>query len=168
MAPNAISKVLEIDNCNKEILSQAIFKAEFWKKVSPVTHIEVDFISPNVFYSKITDDVKITGNLLKIPITMEGDLVLMDRGEEDKGKLFEFNVRNNKDVKELDGNLRIKTINPMRTKVGIFIHNFELSSDFLNLIGKGAWEMILRTKITDLLRNVENYCKKNKLEDLIK
>jgi len=25
-----ITKVLEIDNCNKDILSQALFKAEFW------------------------------------------------------------------------------------------------------------------------------------------
>jgi len=167
MAPKVISKVLEINNCPSEILLQVIYTSKFWEMISPVTNIEVNFTSPNVFYSKIVDEIKITGNFIKIPINMEGEMVLIDKGEESgKGHLIEFNVRENKEVRDLEGNIRIKAINPTKTKVGIFIHNFVLSSDFLNLIGKGAGELILRDKITKALRNIEKHCKTQKLEDL--
>ena len=98
---------------------------------------------------------------------MEGELVLSDKGEQEgKGRLIEMNVRNNKDVKDLEGRLRIKQISPSKSKVGVFIHNFKLSSDFLNLIG-GATELILRGKITDILRNLEKYCKTDSLTKFI-
>jgi hypothetical protein len=168
LSAKVISKVLEIENCNNELLLKALFKADLWETISPVTKIEVEFTSPNVFFSKITDEVGKVGELFKIPINMEGELVLIDKGEEpEKGNLIEFNVRNNKDVRHLEGRLRIKALTPDKTKVGVFIHNLVLSSDFLNLIGKGATELIMRSKVTGLLRNLEKYCKDHSLEELI-
>ena len=168
MSAKLISKVLEIDNCNCDLLLKALFKAAFWEEISPVAKIEVEFTSPNVFFSKITDEVGKIGDIFKIPIDMEGELVLIDKGEDlGKGNLIEFNVRNNKDVRDLEGRLRAKSITPDKTKVGVFIHTLTLSNDFLNLLGKGAAEMILRTKITGMLRNLEKLCKDRRLEDLI-
>ena len=98
---------------------------------------------------------------------MEGELVLIDKGEEqNKGRLIEFNVRNNKNVKDLEGRLRIKALSPTKSKVGVFIENFTLSSDFLNLMG-GAADLTLQLKITDMIRNLEKYCKSKKLEELL-
>lgn len=169
MTANTITKIVEIKNCNGDTLIAAIYKEKFWEIMSPVTKIEVEFISPNVFRSEIIDEVKLTvGNLLNIPIEMTGEMVLLDKGEiAQKGRLIEFNVRNNKDVKRLEGRLRIKQISTNVAKVGVFIQNLELSSDFLNLIGKGASEFILRSKITGLLRNLEKYCKTGNLKDLL-
>ncbi|MFX1411127.1 MAG: hypothetical protein ACFFA6_12300 [Promethearchaeota archaeon] len=164
MSANIISKVLEINNCDKEILTKALYKAEFWEAIKPTKKLEAEFIAPNVLYTKVYDEI----NLIKVPIEMEGELVLTDKGEQDeKGRLIELNVRNNKDVRDLEGRLRIKEIAPNKTKLGVFVDNFTLSSDFLNLIGKGAAELTLRTKISDMLRNLEKFCKSNSLSNLL-
>lgn len=163
MTAKIISKVLEIENCNKEELLKAIYTEKFWETISPVKKIEAKFSAPNVLYSKIVDDIKI----INIPVEMEGELVLSDKGEQEgKGRLIEMNVRNNEDIKALEGRLRVKQISPNKSKVGVFIHNFKVSSSFLNLIG-GAFELILRSKITDILRNIEKYCKNNSLNEFI-
>ena len=168
MTAKVISKVLEIDNCNDKLFLEALYKPKLWEELSPVTKIQVTFKSPNVFTSKIIDEVGGVGNLLKIPIEMEGDLVLIDKGEDPgKGSLIEFNVRNNKDVKELEGRIRVKPLAPNKAKIGVFIETLILSNDFLNLLGKGAAEMILRTKVTSLLRNLEKYCREYDLSQLI-
>ena len=99
---------------------------------------------------------------------MEGELVLQDQGETEdgKGRLIEINVRNNKDVKELEGRLRIKELSPNRTKFGIFISGFKLNSDFLNLIGKSVSELTLRSKITEMVRKLQRWVNNNSLKDL--
>jgi hypothetical protein len=161
---NVISKVVEIDNCNKEEFVKALFKPGLWEKCSPVKKITVEFIAPNVFRSDIVDGV----DIVKIPIELSGELVMDDKGEEpNKGRLIEFNVRNNKDVKELEGRVRIKAISSNQSKIGVFITRFKLSNDFINLIGKNAAELIFRTKITALLQNVKNYCSSHDLKELI-
>jgi len=161
---NVISKVVEIDNCNKEEFVKALFKPGLWEKCSPVKKITVEFIAPNVFRSDIVDGV----DIVKIPIEMSGELVMDDKGEEpNKGRLIEFNVRNNKDVKVLEGRIRIKALSSNQSKIGVFIKRLTLSSDFINLIGKSAAELILRTKITALLKNVKNYCSSHDLKELI-
>jgi len=161
---NIISKVLEIDNCKKEELLEALYKPGIWEKCSPVKKISVEFISPNVFKSDIVDEV----NVVKIPIELQGELVMDDKGEDqNKGRLIKINVRNNKDVKDLEGRVRVKAIGTNKTKIGVFIDRFTLSSDFMNLIGKSASELILRTKITGLLNNLQKYCKANELKDLL-
>jgi hypothetical protein len=158
-----ISKVLEIDNCNKDILIQAIYTAQFWETIKPTKGMEAKFIGPNVLYSKIYDKI----NVINVPIEMEGELVLEDKGEqEEKGRLIEFNVRNNKDVRQLEGRLRIKSLSSNKSKVGVFIESIVLTSDFLNIIG-GAADLTLQMKITDMLRNLEKYCKTNNLKDLL-
>ncbi len=158
-----ISKVLEINNCPKDQLIGAIYKSKFWEELSPVSKIEVNFIAPNVFHSVIVDKIKV----INIPIEMEGDLVLTDKGEEEgKGRLIEFNVRNNKNVKNLDGNMRVKALSPNISKLGVFVHDFILEDDFLKLFG-GAAELTLRTKITNMLRNLERFCKTNDLSELL-
>ena len=158
-----ISKVLEIENCNKDIVIKAIYKPKFWEEISPVDKLEASFPSPNVLHTYIVDVIKV----VNIAIEMEGELVLVDKGEEEgKGQLIEFNVRNNKDIKDLEGNIRIKALSPSKSKIGVFIHNFELSSNFLNLFG-GATELILRTKITGILRNIEKYCKTKDLKNFL-
>ncbi|MHA1283144.1 MAG: hypothetical protein ACTSQP_11620 [Promethearchaeota archaeon] len=163
-----ISKVLEIDNCPKDLLLDALYKAEFWEKISPVKKIEAKFIAPNVLWSVVEDDIFNIGNYIKIPIKLEGELVLSDKREElGKGHLIEFNVRNNKDVRELEGRLRIKSLSASKTKIGVFINNLILSSNFLNLVGKNLAEITLQTKITKMLRNLEKLCKNQKfLEQL--
>jgi hypothetical protein len=99
---------------------------------------------------------------------MEGELVLIDKGEQvGKGRLIEFNVRNNKNVKKLDGNMRIKALSPNISKVGVFVHHFILEDDFLKLFG-GAAELTLRTKITSMLRNLEKFCKTSDLNEFLK
>jgi len=158
-----ISKVLEIENCPKDKLLEAIYKAEFWKEISPVTTMEAEMIAPNVLSSHIVDNIKV----LNIPIEMDGELVLIDKGEqESKGHLIELNVRKNENIKKLEGNLRIKALTSTKSKVGVFIHKFILSNYFLDLIG-GASELILRSKLTDSLRNLEKYCKSNDLSDFL-
>ena len=163
MTANIISKVIELDNCNKDLLIKALYTVKFWETVNPAKKIEAKFIAPNVLYSKITDEI------VSIPIEMEGELVLQDAGEqkEGKGRLIELNVRNNKDVKELEGRLRIKALSGNKSKLGVFIKSFKLGSDFLNLIGKSAAELTLRTKITEMLRNLERWLKSKSLNDLL-
>jgi hypothetical protein len=161
---NVISKVVEVNNCNKEEFIKALFKPNLWEKCSPVKKITVEFIAPNVFRSDILDEV----DIVKIPIELTGELVMDDKGEEhNKGRLIEFNVRNNKDVKELEGRLRVKALSSNQSKIGVFVKQFKLSSDFLNLIGKNAAELILRTKITALLQNLKKYCSSSNLKELI-
>ena len=159
-----ISKVLEIENCNKDILIKAIYNSEFWITIKPTKKMEAEFIAPNVLFTKVQDEI----NVVKVQIEMEGELVLIEKGEDwDKGRLIEFNVRNNEDVRELEGRIRIKSLSNTKSKLGVFIENFKLSSDFLNLIG-GASDLILQMKITDMLRNLEKYCKSNDLNLFVK
>jgi len=163
LTSNIISKVIELDNCDKDLFIKVLYSEKFWEKVSSVKNIEAKFISPNVLYSKMTDEI------VNIKVEMEGELVLQDRGEQigGKGQLIEFNVRNNKDVKELEGTMRIKALSKNRSKIGIFIKSFKLSSDFANLIGKSIAELTLRRKITEMLRNLESWLKTNSLDSLL-
>ncbi|MFX1417626.1 MAG: hypothetical protein ACFE9N_01770 [Promethearchaeota archaeon] len=163
MSDNIISKVVELENCNNDKFIKAIYKPEFWLIVNPSKTMQAEFIAPNVLYTKITDDI------INIKIEMEGELVLQDRGEQKggKGHLIDMNVRNNKDVRELEGRMRIKAISSNKSKIGVFINNFTLSSDFLGLIGRAAAELALRTKITEMLRNLEKWLKSNSLDDLL-
>ena len=162
MPDNIISKVVEINNCNKEDLVKAFFKAQFWEAINPAKKMEAKFISPNVLFTKISDDI------INLPVEMEGELVLQDNGEQSggKGRLIEINVRNNKDVRELEGNIRIKALTPSRCKVGVFIKNFKIENEFINLIGRNAAELTLRSKITDMLRNLEKWLKTNSFNEL--
>jgi len=162
LTPSIISKVVELDNCNKDLLIKALYTAKFWETVNPAKKMEAKFVSPNVLYSKIIDEI------VKIPVEMEGELVLQDQGEQEdgKGRLIEINVRNNKDIKELEGRLRIKELSTNRTKFGIFISSFKLNSDFINLIGKNVSELTLRNKITEMVRKLERWVKYNSLNDL--
>lgn len=162
MTTSIISKVVELDNCNKDLLIKALYTAKFWETVNPSKKMEAKFISPNVLYSKIKDEI------VNIPIEMEGELVLQDKGEqeEEKGRLIEINVRNNKYVRELEGRMRIKELSINRSKLGIFIDTFRLDSDFLNLIGKNVSVLTLRNKITEMVRNLERWVKNNSLNDL--
>jgi hypothetical protein len=66
----------------------------------------------------------------------------------------------------LEGRVRVKSLSNTKSKLGIFIENFSLSSDFLNLIG-GAADLTLQLKITDMMRNLEKYCKSNKLNHFL-
>jgi hypothetical protein len=163
LTANIISKVVEIDNCNSDLLIKAVYSAKFWEVVNPAKKIQADFIAPNVLYTKVTDEIA------NIPVNMEGELVLQDKGEQEegKGRLIELNVRNNKDVEELEGRMRIRALSTNKTKLGIFIKGFKLSGDFINLIGKGVAELTLRSKITDMLRKLERWVKNNSLNDLI-
>jgi hypothetical protein len=163
LTANIISKVIELDNCNKDLLIKTLYTVKFWETVNPTKKIEAKFIAPNVLYSKITDEI------VNINIEMEGELVLQDEGEQEggKGRLIELNIRNNKDVRELEGRLRIKALTPNKSKLGVFIKSFKLGSDFLNLIGKSVAELTLRNKITEMLRNLERWVKKESLDDLL-
>ena len=80
MTANIISKVIELDNCNKDLLIKALYTEKFWEIINPAKKIDAKFISPNVLYSKITDEI------VSIPIEMEGELVLQDEGEQEEGK----------------------------------------------------------------------------------
>ena len=158
-----ISKVLEVNNCNNEALFQALYKAEFWEEINPAKKMDAVFTAPNVLYTKIYDEI----DIIKIPIEMEGELLLADKGEEEgKGRLVEFNVRNNKDVRELEGRIRIKPLSPTKSKLGVFVESFSLSSEFLNLLGGGA-DLILQRKISEMLRNIEKHCKTKDLQDFL-
>ena len=160
--PN-ISKILEIDNCNKDILTQVIYYAEFWEKITPAKSINAKFIAPNVLYSKIIDEI----NIINLKVETEGELVFTDKGEElGKGRVIEFNIRNNKEIRELEGRIRIKHLSPLKSKVGVFIETFSLEYNFLKLIGSAA-EFILQSKITEILRNLEKYCKTSDLKDFL-
>ncbi|MFX1365853.1 MAG: hypothetical protein ACFFCE_17220 [Promethearchaeota archaeon] len=162
MSNNIISKVVEIENCNKEAFINAIYKPEFWLRVNPAKEMQAEFLAPNVLFTKVVDEI------INIKIEMEGELVLQDKGEQEggKGRLIDLNVRNNKDVRELEGRIRIKEISDDKSKIGVFINNFKLSNDFLGLIGRSAAELALRTKITDMLRNLQRWLKSNSLNDL--
>jgi hypothetical protein len=162
LVANIISKVIELDNCNKDLLVKVLYTEQFWETVNPAKKMEAKFIAPNVLYTKVTDEI------VKIPVEMEGELVLQDLGEQEgnKGRLIELNVRNNKDVRELEGRLRIKALAPTKTKLGVFIENFKLGSDFLSLIGN-VGELTLRNKITEMLRKLERWLKNNSLNDLL-
>jgi hypothetical protein len=159
---NIISKVVEVNNCNKEDLVKAFFKPQFWEAINPAKKMEAKFIAPNVLYTKISDE------FINIQIKMEGELVLQDKGEQlgEKGRLIELNVRNNKDIRELEGNIRIKALTSSKCKIGIFIKNFKLDSTLFNLIGRRVAELTLRSKITDMLRILERWLRTNSLNEL--
>ncbi len=163
MTAKVISKVIEIDNCPKDKLLEVIYTPKFWEEISPVSKIKAEKIAPNVIRTYIVDNIK----LVNIPIEMEGELVFIDQGEQEgKGRLVELNVRKNKNVKKLEGNIRIKALSDSKSKIGVFINKFILSDDFLSLLG-GAAELILRTKLTNMLRNLEKYCKNHNLSDFL-
>ena len=65
MSANIISKVVELDNCNKDTLIKAIFKPEFWEMVNPAKSMQAKFIAPNVLYTKVIDEI------INIKIEME-------------------------------------------------------------------------------------------------
>ena len=158
-----ISKVLEINNCNDNDLLKALYVAEFWEEINPSKKMEATFTAPNVLHTKIYDEV----DLIKIPIEMEGELILSDKGQDPgKGHLIEFNVRNNKDIRELEGRIRIKPLSPTKSKVGIFVEIFTLSSDVLRSIA-GVSDLVLQSKISEMLRNIEKYCKAKDLKDFL-
>ena len=158
-----LSKILEIENCNKETLFQVLYKESFWEKIAPVKYIHAKFVAPNVLYSKIQDEITV----VKLKVEMEGELVLLDKGEEEgKGQIIEFNVRKNKEIRELEGRLRIKELSPIKSKVGVFIENFSFEDNFLKLIDSTA-EFILQSKITEILRNLERYCKSSDLKNFL-
>jgi hypothetical protein len=158
-----ISKVLEVNNCNCELLFQALYKAEFWEAINPAKKMDAQFTAPNVLYTKIYDEI----DIVKIPIEMEGELILSDKGEEEgKGRLIEFNVRNNKDIRELEGRLRLKTLSSTKAKLGVFVDTFSLNSEFLNLLGGGA-DLVLQRKISEMLRNIEKICKIKDLQEFL-
>jgi hypothetical protein len=91
-------------------------------------------------------------------------LVLSDKGQDPgKGHLIEFNVRNNKDIRELEGRMRIKPLSPNKSKVGVFVDTFTLSSDVLRSIA-GVGDLVLQNKISEMLRNIEKYCKTKDLK----
>ena len=162
MANNIISKVVELENCNKDSLIKAIYKPEFWLTINPAKKMHAEFSAPNVLFTKIEDEI------INIKVEMEGELVLQDKGEQEegKGRLIELNVRNNKDVRELEGRMRIKALSNNKSKIGVFINSFSLSSDFLGLIGRSAAELTLRTKITEMLRKLDRWLKNNSLDNL--
>jgi len=158
-----ISKVLEINNCNDNDLLKALYVAEFWEAINPAKKMEATFTAPNVLHTKIYDEV----DLIKIPIEMEGELILSDKGQDPgKGHLIEFNVRNNKDIRELEGRIRIKPLSPTKSKVGVFVEIFTLSSDVLRSIA-GVGDLVLQNKISEMLRNIEKYCKAKDLKDFL-
>jgi hypothetical protein len=163
LTTNIISKVVELENCNKNLLIKALYTAKFWETINPAKKMDAKFIAPNVLYTKVTDEI------VNIPIEMEGELVLQDAGEqeESKGRLIEMNVRNNKDVRELEGRLRIKALSPNKSKLGVFIKSFKLGSDFINLFGRSVAELTLRNKITEMLRKLERWLRNNSLQDLL-
>jgi hypothetical protein len=155
-----ISKVLEINNCNDNDLLKALYVAKFWEEINPSKKMEAKFTAPNVLHTKIYDEI----DLIKIPIEMEGELVLSDKGQDPgKGHLIEFNVRNNKDIRELEGRMRIKPLSPNKSKVGVFVDTFTLSSDVLRSIA-GVGDLVLQNKISEMLRNIEKYCKTKDLK----
>ena len=158
-----ISKVLEINNCNSRDLLKALYVAEFWEEINPTKRMEAKFTAPNVLHTKIYDEV----DLIKIPIEMDGELVLSDKGQESgKGHLIEFNVRNNKDIRELEGRIRIKPLSPNKSKVGVFVDIFSLSNDVLRSIAS-VGDLVLQNKISEMLRNIEKYCKNKDLKDFL-
>lgn len=159
----SISKVLEIENCKKEELIQAIYVSEFWENITPAQKIEARFTAPNVLYNKIFDQVSV----VKVPIELESEMVFSDKGEDPgKGRLIEINIRNNNEIKKMEGRLRIKALTSTKSKVGIFIDTLIFSNDFLSLLG-GAADMILQTKITEMMRNLQKLCKTKNLKDFI-
>ena len=158
-----ISKVLEIENCNKDDLIKAMYTPSLWEKITPVQKIEVELIAPNVLRSKIYDQIKV----VNVPIEMETEMVLSDKGEESgKGRLIELNIRNNDLVQKLEGRLRIKALSSTKSKVGIFIDTIIFTNDFLKLLG-GTADMIFQLKITDMLRNLEKHCKTSGLNEFL-
>ena len=80
MSTNIISKVVEIENCNKDLLIKAIYTPEFWITVNPAKKMDAKFTAPNVLYTKITDEI------VNIKVQMEGELVLQDKGEQEENK----------------------------------------------------------------------------------
>ena len=86
--------------------------------------------------------------------------------DEGKGRLIEINVRNNKDIRKLEGRIRLKPLSPTKSKIGVFIDTFSLTSEFLNLLGGGA-DLILQRKISEMLRNIEKICKIKDLQDFL-
>jgi hypothetical protein len=158
------SKVVTV-NCGKEDFLDSIYKPKIWETISPVKKISVEFTAPNVFFSEIYDEV----DLVKMPVEMSGELVMVDKGEvQGKGRLIELNVRNNKDVKKLDGRLRVKSLGPDKTKIGVFITSFQLTSELLNMLGDTS-ELILRRKINEILRGLQKYLKEdgNSIKDFL-
>ena len=158
-----ISKVLEIENCNKDDLIKAIYTTSLWEKITPVQKIDVEFIAPNVMHSKIYDQIKV----VNVPIEMETEIVLSDKGEEaGKGHIIELNIRNNEQVQQLEGRLRIKALSSTKSKVGVFIDTIIFTNDFLKMLG-GAADMNFQLKITDMLRNLQNFCKTRSLNEFL-
>ena len=158
-----ISKVLEIDNCNKDELIKAIYTTSLWEKITPVQKIEVEFTAPNVLHCKIYDKIKV----VNVPIEMETEIVLSDKGEEaGKGHVIELNIRNNEQVQKLEGRLRIKALSSTKSKVGIFIDTIIFTNDFLKLLG-GAADMTFQLKVSDMLRNLEKLCKTRSLNEFL-
>lgn len=145
---NVLSVVGEVSNLTEEYIVDNLNNKDLWLKIIPAAEKQVEIRAPNVIFTKFSEIIPI--GLSSTKIDSEGELILEDKGKDDKGKLFEFHVRNSDLVKELEGRLRIRKSSP-GVKIGIFISEMKIEKDFLGSIGQNAAELVLRNKLREML-----------------
>ncbi|HMF32566.1 MAG TPA: hypothetical protein VKK79_14180 [Candidatus Lokiarchaeia archaeon] len=144
---------------------KAIFSAEFWERVSPVSKISASFPNPNVLEADVEDAIQVDpAGIAKIPLEIHGELVFEYKGEDgSKGHLYEVYARNNNYLNSLEARLRVKP-EGARLKVGIFLQSLELNSMlFQRGLGKDAVVIALKLKMEKLLRNFKTLAEQGKI-----
>ena len=123
---NVLSVVGEVGNLTEEYIVDNLNNKDLWLKIIPTAEKKVEIRAPNIIFTKFSEVIPV--GLSSTKINSEGELILEDKGRDDKGKLFEFHVRNSDLVKDLEGRLRIRNTSP-GVKIGIFISEMKLENE---------------------------------------
>jgi hypothetical protein len=153
-----MSEIIEVQNASEEKILKKLREADFWIQIIPAKQKIVEMRAPNVLYTSISEEIRMDllglANIKPIKLEFEGELVLEDKGSDENGHFLDFNVRKNTLITELEGRLRLKKISngiSNGLKVGIFIYVFKINNQFLGSLGQNAADLILRSKLRELL-----------------
>lgn len=159
MAQNAIlSNIKEIKtNYQEDDIIGLLNKTDFWNKIIPISSKEINMVAPNVMHSKLSENFALGLLGLKdIELIIEGDLIFEDKGTDAQGSIIDFYVRNNNILEKLEGRIRLRKL-PNGIKVGIFIYSIEVKKG--QIVNERTVELILRTKLRELVEKIEEYIK---------
>ncbi|MHA1340470.1 MAG: hypothetical protein ACTSRZ_09605 [Promethearchaeota archaeon] len=139
---------------NEKELTQKLEDKDFWEKIIPTKEKLVKKKAPNVLFIIINEEFQFDPvGITKLSLKIEGELLFERKGADMKGEIVDFYIRNNTHLDELDGRIRIRKNREM-LKIGVFIYSLRVKNIDLN-IGQQAIEFVLRTKIREMLKNIE-------------
>lgn len=159
MAQNAIISIINEfkTNLQEDDMISLLGKTEFWNKIIPISSKEINMVAPNVLHSKLSENFALGLLGLKdIELIIEGDLIFENKGKDSQGDIIDFYIRDNNILEKLEGRIRLRKL-PNGIKLGIFIYSLEVKKS--QIVSGHAVELIMRSKLRELIEKIEEYIK---------